>query len=261
MDADRDSEYSDVGTIFFQDGYQLAKGFIGRGISRIAILQLMGAAYESIDGLIDSFRSRCEREDMRVDCRKGCVYCCSQAVLASNHEILILSHYVDEHVPSKVKKDIKTRTADKHEITRSMNAMEFLRYIHPCPFLEEGSCLIYPVRPMACRCYLSGNLKSCRNQNDNPDDRSAIAELYEFPLRAVRGMNEGIRSALMEAGLIPSEWLLETFMAAVLENPQILKVWLEGNTPFQIRELTPEENKFMREYYDPSGKSPGSNNS
>ena len=103
---------------------------------------------------------------------------------------------------------------------------------------------------MACRCYLSSSVESCRKQHDHPQDRSMMAALYEFPLQAGRGMNEGIRSALMEKGLIPSEWLLETFMAAVFEDIQITDSWLAGNTPFNIRKLSPEENRYLHDYYD-----------
>ena len=246
-------DYGDVGTIFYNDGFRLAMEFISGGISRYTILQLMGSAYESIDGLINSFSNRCEREGMKVDCHKGCEYCCSQAVLASNHEVLLIWHYMDEHMTAGLIDAIKSRNSIKHKITHQMSAMEFLHYMHPCPFLEDGSCIIYPVRPMACRCYLSASMKSCQDQHDNPEDRTRIAALYEFPLKAVRSMNEGIRSALMETGLIPSEWLLETFMAAVYADETILETWLAGKTPFNIRNLTPDENRYMREHYDTSG--------
>lgn len=253
MDIGNKPDYPDVSTIFFQDGYRLARQFISGGTSRFTLVQLMNSAYESMDGLIDSFRNRCEQEDLKVDCRKGCSYCCSQAVLASNHEILAIENYLREKVAGQVLEGIRKRSGEKHSATRDMNAMEFLHYIHPCPFLKDGSCLIYPARPMACRCYLSSNVASCHEQHDHPVDPAKIAALYEFPLRAGRGMNEGIRSALMEAGLIPSEWLLEAFMAAIFEDYGILDSWLAGNTPFKIRKLTAEENRYLRKYYDSQG--------
>jgi Fe-S-cluster containining protein len=170
-------------------------------------------------------------------------------VLASNHEILAINNYLGEEIDAEIIDGIQSRTAEKHSATADMSVMEFLHYIHPCPFLREGSCLVYPVRPMACRCYLSASMESCREQHDNPRDRKRIAALYEFPLQAGRGMNEGIRSALMEWGLIPSEWLLETFMAAVFVDENILDEWLEGKTPFNIRKLDPGETRYLHEYY------------
>jgi Fe-S-cluster containining protein len=253
MTARRPPDYSDAAGIFFQDGYRLARQFISGGISRASLSGLMASAFESLDSLIDSFRNRCEREGLRVDCHKGCCLCCTQAVLASGHEVLAIREYLGDQFDPSALEGIRLRTAEKHSRTREMTAMEFLHYIHPCPFLAEGCCLIYPVRPVACRCYLSSSLESCREQHDHPRDRTMIAALYEFPLRAGRGMNEGIRSALMEAGLIPGEWLLEAFMEEVFEDGHILDAWLAGGTPFRIRTLTAEENQYLRKYYNTPG--------
>ncbi|MFC2116338.1 YkgJ family cysteine cluster protein [Bacteroidota bacterium] len=250
MQDNKGSDYGDIGSIFFQDGLRLGHQFTAEGINRRAIVQLMVSAYDALDGLIDSFRQRCKKEGFAVDCQKGCTWCCNQAVLASNHEILVIQQYIRESVPVNIVSEIKIRCAEKNEATREMTAMEFLHYVHPCPFLDHGSCLIYPVRPMACRCYLSSIENSCRDQHDHPDDKTKKAALYDFPLRAGRGINEGIRSALMENELLPSEWLLETFMAAVFEDEGILDSWLAGNTPFNIRTLSREENLYLREYQE-----------
>ncbi len=210
----------------------------------------MYSAYASIDGLLDSFCRRCARENLPVACRKGCSWCCHQAVLASHHEILVIQQYLQDEVPTDVKEGMRDRALEKHKATRGMSAMEFLHYLHACPFLQDGSCAIYPARPMACRCYLSSSVKSCRDQYDNPTDRTRIAALYDFPLKAGRGMNEGIRSALMEAELQPSEWLLETFTVGVFNDEGITDEWLAGKTPFNIRCLTAEENRYLQRYYD-----------
>ncbi len=253
MEGIEKTDYSGIATVFFQDGYNLARQKTARGTGRKAILQIMQVAYESIDGLLDSFRRRCDRENLKVDCRKGCSWCCHQAVLASPHEILCISDYLENNVEEPTRERIRERAAGKHSVTREMNAMEFLHYLHPCPFLEKGCCLIYPVRPVACRCYLSSSFNSCREQVDNPEDRTKIAALYDFPLKAGRGMNEGIRSALMERGLIPSEWLLESFIAAIFEHEKILDAWLGGEAPFGIRKLSAEENRYLREYNGKQG--------
>lgn len=250
MEDGQKPDYGEIGTIFFQDGYRMARQFLSRGTGRNDILQLMVSAYESIDGLIDSFRNRCEREGMKVDCRKGCNYCCSQAVLASTHEILVIDRFLKDRLDEPALEGIRLRCAEKHTATRDMTAMQFLHYLHPCPFLSEGGCLIYPARPMACRCYLSSSVESCKKQYDRPEDRATIASLYEFPLKAGRGMNEGIRSALMEKKLVPGEWLLETLMQSVFEDENIVDSWLAGGKAFEIRSLNPEESRYLHEYYD-----------
>jgi len=93
---------------------------------------------------------------------------------------------------------IQTRLQDlkKEEILNTKNA---------CPFLENNSCSIYDVRPMACRIYLSTNLDSCRRFYQQPEDESNYPALLDFPMRAGRMMNEGFKSALKTKGITARE--------------------------------------------------------
>jgi Fe-S-cluster containining protein len=242
----------EIPTIFFQDGHQLARQYLqdktGKKELYPAIIRLVNAAYEVMDGLLESFINRCLSEGLKVDCREGCAYCCSQAVLASTHEVLLIKDFMDANFTREARSGIQKRAGDKNAKTSRMTAMEFLHHNHPCPFLEDGNCMIHVVRPMACRCYLSSSLKTCQDQYDDPENRSRVAALYDFPLKAGRGMNEGIRSGLLEKGLVPVEWLLEAFIHEMFEDETIFDAWLEGHGDFNIRELTPEERTYLRDY-------------
>jgi hypothetical protein len=115
--------------------------------------------------------------------------------------------------------------------------------------------MVYPVRPMACRIYLSSDSESCQAQYDSPEDREIMARLYEFPLRAGRLFNEGIRRALAEKGIITSEWLIETFLCQVLDDPDILTRWIEDYKSIRIREMSREEKLYMKSYQENHGSS------
>ena len=241
--------------IFYQDGYQLAREILESSEPVKAIPEIMESAYRSIDGLIESFTGRCQREGLRVDCKKGCAWCCSQAVLISTHELMYLFAWMENNLtPAGIEK-IRKRAEDKNKLTAGMNAMEFLHFVHPCPFLEEGVCQIYPVRPMACRIYLSSDENSCIQQYDQPDDPGVMARLYEFPLRAGRLLNEGIRKSLAETGVVTSEWLLESMLVQVFENRERLAGWINDYKAFMIRELSKEEKLYLRNYQANQGSS------
>jgi hypothetical protein len=134
-----------------------------------------------------------------------------------------------------------------------MKVMEFLQTRYPCPFLRDRSCQIYPVRPMACRCYLSAEVGSCLAQYQQPDDKDLIPALYDFPLQAGRSINEGIRAVLMQHGLIVSEWLLEVMISKTCGADDPFHAWLSGKDPFHIRSLSAEENTYLREYQQRQG--------
>jgi Fe-S-cluster containining protein len=161
---------------------------------------------------------------------------------------LLISQYLSEHKTDPRLQEFRKKAGTKDAITQNMSVHEFLQYNHPCPFLNNHSCLIYPARPMACRCYLSSDEGSCKSQYQHPQDRLVMAALYDFPLKAGRSINEGIRAVLSKSGIITTEWLLEAFIAKTMDDPAVFEKWLSGKDPFRIRELTVEEKNYLREY-------------
>ena len=246
-------DLDDIGNIFFQDGFNLAQEYLAGGVSETKVVRLMSAAYEAVDGLIISFRNRCQCEGLKIDCRPGCSWCCHQAVLVSNQEVLLISRYLSEEMTDEQQQVVCRNAREKEAVTGAMSVREFLQTLHPCPFLDNHSCLIYPVRPMACRCYLSSDLDSCLAQYHQPGNRLIMAALYDFPLHAGRSINEGIRTVLMQNRIITSEWLLEVLVSTTFANSGIFEEWLSGEDPFTIRALSADENEYLRNYRDRRG--------
>ena len=250
MSANRFRDLDDIVNIFFQDGCNLAREYLSGGVNEQNVAGLMSAAYEAVDALIQSFRNRCLREGLQIDCRDRCAWCCHQAVLVSTQEVLLVNRFITRELTAGHQQLIFRKARKKEAITGAMTVQEFLQTLHPCPFLREDSCLIYTVRPMACRCYLSADVKTCQSQYRQPGDPRVMASLYDFPLRAGRSINEGIRAVLMQHQLITSEWLFEVFVSSMSTRPGIFDEWLSGKNPFDIRCLSAAENQFLREYRD-----------
>jgi Fe-S-cluster containining protein len=255
MSVDHNPDLNDIGNIFFQDGYHMAREMLEEGISETNLLRLVSTAYEAIDGLILSFWNRCLREDLRIDCQPGCSWCCHQAVLVSTHEILLIRHYLARQMTDELRQECCRNAREKEAVTGAMKVSDFLQTRYPCPFLRSRFCQIYPVRPMACRCYLSSEAGSCLAQYRQPESRDTMAALYNFPLKAGRSLNEGIRAVLIQHGLITSEWLMEVMISKTFEDDDLFEEWLSGKDPFTIRSLSPEENEYLRGYRDRQGSS------
>jgi hypothetical protein len=253
MPANHLKDQHDLVNIFFQDGTKLASEYLVGGITEQSLSGLMSAAYEAVDGLILSFRNRCLREGYQIDCRAGCSWCCHQVVLVSTQEVLLIGSYLSKQLADDQREVIYRRAREKEALTGNMPVQEFLQTLHPCPFLMARSCIIYPVRPMACRCYLSADVESCLAQYRQPGDHRVMAALYEFPLHAGRALNEGIRAVLMKHGIVTSEWLLEVFISKMFAQTGIFNQWLSGGDPFAIRSLTAHENEYLRQYRQGKG--------
>jgi len=99
-----------------------------------------------------------------ISCRKGCGICCCQLVPLSAPEAFFLYDYVNS-LPEERRTEILSRFSAINEgiIERIKNlkdtdehqalAWDYFKLRIPCPFLDDDSCSIYPIRPFACREY------------------------------------------------------------------------------------------------------------
>jgi hypothetical protein len=130
-----------------------------------------------------------------------------------------------EQLPEKA--DIFLEGARRKSLeTEGKSLGEQLRTRIACPFLEDGACAVYVARPMACRIYLSSSLSACRKDHDGPGDEKHFPELFEFPLRAGRMLNEGFVAYLKQSAVATTEMLLEQGYASMMTLGQTFGSWL-----------------------------------
>jgi len=237
--------HSEIDKIFFTDGYNLATEFLDTGITRENLLKMSESIYDSMDQLIDVFVQRCHKEKKSVECKKDCYLCCCQAVLVLPYEILYLYRFLKENMNRKDLAAILHRAKKKDEMTGKMKAQEFLHYKSPCPLLDNGSCLAYDARPMACRTYISSRLDGCIEEYHNPKDVNVFPDLYEFTIRAGRMINEGICNYLFENNIPSPEWPIESGLQTTFEDKEAVDKWLSGENIFQKRDFTIEELTYI----------------
>ncbi|EPR43165.1 protein of unknown function UPF0153 [Desulfovibrio sp. X2] len=71
-------------------------------------------------------------------CGPGCAHCCRQPVPASEAELRGLAWYAAKTLRGPAR-------------ARVAEALRGLRLQSPCPFLLDGACAVYALRPLACR--------------------------------------------------------------------------------------------------------------
>jgi Fe-S-cluster containining protein len=239
---------TEIDTIFLSDGYNLAKKYLEKEITLENLLALSGYIYESIDGLMDSFISRCGKEGKNVDCRKGCSICCCQAVLALPYEILFLFDSISKNLSGKEIQAVMERAYLRNEATKRMKVMEFLNYKSPCPLLINDICIAYSARPMACRTYISSSREGCLKEYHNPADHDIFPDLYEFTMRAGRMINEGVCAFLAEKNILSSEWQIESMLITAFEIKDSFDRWISGKNVFQKRNYSDEEIYWLNNF-------------
>jgi Fe-S-cluster containining protein len=183
---------------FFKDGYNLCDVFLSGGLTKDNLFAAQKQLYKVIDGFNNSLLARAEKDSRAAECKMGCFYCCHQTVLATPYELFYLAEFVKTKFKGEILELIKSRAESKMNKTSNIAMEKLLKHKEPCPLLHPsgGFCRVYPARPMACRIYLSSNLKSCIDDLENPEDDSIFPQLFELPLRVGRMMNEGFHARL-----------------------------------------------------------------
>lgn len=213
--------------VFFEDGKDLASATpINYEIGNL--IYSLRQLYHNADTLIDAFVQRCESDGISVDCHLGCQWCCYQSVFATTHEIIVVADYLEKHFSKDVTGQIKERAKAKEEQLAKLSPADSLKQSIPCPLLRKGSCMVYPVRPMGCRIYLSASEKSCHAKYLRPDDPDVVPQLFNFTLKAGRQLNEGFASALREEGFSIEEQRIEHILLKLMESPDKKNEWLHG---------------------------------
>lgn len=222
-------DQKEIGRIFYRDGYALAARFLEQEISAVQLKEAIRALHQAVDGLLAVFLERSATEGKACDCKKGCAWCCHQEVFAVTHEFLYLNDYVQKRLPTGTQEEILERAREKVKISMNKSVEEQMQIRSACPFLFEGSCMAYEARPMACRIYLSSSVRSCKKEHNQPARGGYNPDLYEFPLKVGRMLNEGFVAYLKQVGLQTSELPIEQGYSSVASLGQSMGDWLRSS--------------------------------
>ena len=198
---------------FYSDGYAMGMEIFTSGFSQKKLFESIREMYESVDSFILSFDNFVTKNGKKIHCTKGCSWCCHQPVFALSYELDYLNNYISKHFEKQKQNEIRKRAKEKKTKLQSLKEKDLLNSKIPCPLLEKEACSAYEARPMACRIYLSTNVKTCLDFFHKPEDKKSIPALLDFPMRAGRMMNEGFKAALKTNGMKIQEFRIEEKLA------------------------------------------------
>ena len=98
--------------------------------------------YYLSDAHVEEHLAHVARKGVVPACHRGCDACCRKATVPfTEPELTAISWYASEVLQGDLRQRVKQRLIE-HETTLE------------CPFLVDGACSIYPVRPLICRQFL-----------------------------------------------------------------------------------------------------------
>ena len=139
----------------------------------VTLTQILPAIQNLTSNIVDSVVQIVKSEGRQVSCRAGCGACCRQMVPLSIFEAEALAEWISA-LPEERREILRERfhtalTAlsesglldrmdpaewvDGSDKSKQL-AIDYFGAKIPCPFLENESCSIHPIRPLICREYL-----------------------------------------------------------------------------------------------------------
>jgi hypothetical protein len=88
------NEISQIELAFFNDGYKIAASNLSRESTSEMYFKSMQQFYGVLDAFIDVFVQNANESSYTVKCKKGCAWCCSQAVFAQGYEFKFLKNWM-----------------------------------------------------------------------------------------------------------------------------------------------------------------------
>lgn len=144
-------------------------------------------------------------------CTVGCNYCCHQSIEVINIEIPLIQEYIRQHIDGELFDKIQnnltnwldffdSHSPDKNTLKPIEVFRDFLNISADnslaCPFLVNGLCSIYEMRPFTCRVHIVANSPElCNSDKLRMTDDNA----HNFR-KAVR---EEVKRNISDAYLIP----------------------------------------------------------
>lgn len=154
-----------------------------------------------------------------VACKAGCGYCCNMPVNTTQYEVF----YIADRLRSEFAEDRITSMITRVKLALSQRSPDGTVQ---CPFLDaNNTCLIYKMRPLACRYYLSLNVDDCIKHKQDSKQPVKIA----LHVRAMAlGLAAGACEVLSTTGLDVRRVDLIAGILVALEQADAQDQWLLG---------------------------------
>ena len=163
----------------------------------------------------------------KVACKAGCYYCCDVYVSAQAPRIFAIADWLRAN-----RSNIGAEVARLEEAVAAIRGKDVDGRAEAglaCPFLDDGKCGIYPVRPAGCRGFFSLSLTACiagsRGEGEEIPTPAHIQQL--------RGGYEQALSAVLHHWRLPTaHYELVQGVLAALKEPNAEERWFDGEDVF-----------------------------
>lgn len=167
-------------------------------------------------------------------CREGCDWCCHLTVGAGVPEVVRIVEYLRRTLTADEFGALRERVFRLDARRRDLSGTPGDPQL-PCALLVEHRCTAYPVRPLMCYGFNSGDDDACerflRSSGQTP------VPLYAPQLRLAAFVLDGMAAGLSDAGLTGERVELTAALRIALEVPDAVERFLAGVPTFAAARL------------------------
>lgn len=195
-----------------------------RGMPEQDCAEWMAALYRQLEGELQAL------DRSRIACAPGCASCCVVQVAVLMPEAIALVRHLRQIASSAAGAAIKERVEALQRQIGGLNAQERLQRQLPCAFLSaQGSCLVYPLRPLMCRSVTSTDPANCRAAltATAAGEAPPVVMNLQQKQRCDR-VFIALADAVRAQGLDDRSTSLNSAVYHLLQQPELASAWLQG---------------------------------
>lgn len=192
-------------------------------------------------GVFRALENSQQRHDQRIAsapdvgtlaCRTGCTWCCHFSVDVRAVEVFAILDFVERTFTAEHKARVYTEIRANSVALNDLDELDRMRRNVKCPFLREGRCTIYPVRPQTCRNYHATSAVGCRQSYEDPDNFDIDPEFAPLVYQAGGAHVDAFTMAMRESGYDTNVYEMNCALDAGLSEPGARERFESKQPPF-----------------------------
>jgi hypothetical protein len=167
-------------------------------------------------------------------CREGCDWCCHMTVGAGVPEVVRVIEHLRRTLTAEEFGALRERVIRLDARRRELKGTPGDPQL-PCALLVNHRCIAYPVRPLMCGGFNSGDAAAC--ERFLRSSGQTTPPLYTPQLRLAAFILDGMTAGLSDAGLTGGRVELTAALRIALEEPGACERYLAGEPAFAAASL------------------------
>jgi len=185
----------------------------------------------NVQGFMDGLLTEAwRRQAPQLACRAGCWWCCTLPVAISPTEALALAGYLRAHLAAEALTTLTATITAQASRVAGLTTEAHAEARLPCALLQEGQCLAYTARPLACRGWFSTDAAQCEAGYWQPWTSTVLGWRMAFATRAQ--LAAGLRAGCDLAQVDGQSYELHSALARALTAADAAERWARGEAVF-----------------------------